>query len=177
MNIFVSLCTNDDCARCRRDLQDLTEYTESLQAQYGQHFCPTTAQEHSSENRTLIRSNHKEWDGAFSDSQQAVHVPLSETVQTSNSETQPCVDLKKERRLRGEDCGHVHARINPTLPEDNVKEESDGTEEEDQTGDGLEEKADEHSGEEGDEEVQGEETERSSEEEMYLRSTHEDDSE
>ena len=160
-------------------MQDLTEYTESLQAQYCQHFSPTTAQEHNSENRTMIRTNHKEWDGVIHDSQQTVHVrvPLPEAVQTSNIETQPCLDLRKERQPRGEDCGLVRTSINRTLPEDNVKEESEDTEEEDQAGDVLEEKEDEHSGEEGDEEVQGEETERSSEEEMELRSTHEDDSE
>lgn len=161
-------------------MQDLTEYTKSLQAQYCQHFCPTTtAQEHSSENRTMIRTNHKEWDGVIHDSQQTVHLlaPLPETVQTSNIETQPSLDLRKERQPRGEDRGLVHTSINRTLPEDNVKEESENTEEDDQAGDGLGEKEDEHSGEEGDEEVQGEETERSSEEEMELRSTHEDDSE
>ena len=171
MNVFVSMGTNYNCAYLRRNLQDLTKYTKSLQAQYRQHFCTTTVKEQISENSPLIRLDHREWDGAVDDSQQAI--PLPETVQPTDSKKQSCVDLKEEMNLREEG----HTSTNKSLPEEDMKEESEeATEEEDQAGNGLEEKEDEYSREAGDEGGQGEEIRRS-EEDVYLGSAHEDDSE
>lgn len=149
-------------------MQDLTEYTKSLQTQYPQHFCPTSEKEAISKSDHLVQLDRTEQNGAVSDNQRAISLP--ETVQPSDSKKQPCLDLKEESKLRGED----HASTNQSLPEEDRSEES---EEEDQTGDGLEEKEDEDRGEAGDQGGQLEGTGRSTEEEMYLGSSHEDDSE
>lgn len=66
-------------------MQDLTEYTKSLQAQYQQQFGPTSAKEKMSENDSLISLEHKEWDDAVNGSQQ--EIPLPETVHPIDSKS------------------------------------------------------------------------------------------